>query len=79
MRTHCVDCGKQLIGNNAKDVGQCIDCYNYSMADFDDDDDDERGYPDYWECLSCGHSSVKIPSFGGQCPRCLNHMEEAYF
>ncbi len=77
MRTHCKDCGKELIDLNAQDVGQCIPCYNSDQADFDDEEDDNE--PDYWECLSCGHSSVKRPSFGGQCPRCMHHMEEGHF
>lgn len=47
--------------------------------EIDFDDQDESLEPDYYECLCCGYSCAKRPTFGGQCPKCTAHMEEGYF
>lgn len=79
MRTKCLRCGDPLTDKNAQDVGICLTCFAIENSDFSDEDDDSNLGPDYWECLSCGHSSVERPAFGGQCPKCTAQMEEGYY
>lgn len=44
-----------------------------------DDDGEDDGNPDYWECCSCNYTCGERPAWGGQCPKCGSHMEEGYF
>lgn len=46
---------------------------------YEDSDDDDESEFNCWSCPSCGHTQVQKPSFGGQCPKCMCHMEEEYF
>ena len=47
-------------------------------ADFESDDDEESGAPDYYYCLCCGHSCADDPG-GWGCPKCGAIMEGDYF
>lgn len=72
----CSTCGCELKDENSRNVGQCLPCFAMEQSDFEDEEEDTG--PDYWECLSCGHSQTHR-GMGGQCPKCCYRMEEGYY
>ncbi len=68
----CADCGDNFEAESNETI--CDDCLCNHI-----DDEDNDGTPDYYYCPSCGHSSAERPAWGGQCPKCITHMEEGYF
>jgi hypothetical protein len=70
MRTddnRCRECGSNLSGKNAIDVGYCIPCYNMMMADPDDVVDD------FQRCAECdGHDACS--DFGCAMKSGLGHL-----
>lgn len=62
----CRECGTQLLGKDARDVGYCLSCYNRMMADPEDEDDFEP-------CSECdGHDACA--DFGCAIKSGLGHL-----
>jgi hypothetical protein len=66
----CADCGSNFEAESNETI--CDDCCY-------EDDPDTNTEPDFYECLSCGHSCAERPAWGGKCPKCMTQMEEGYF
>lgn len=67
----CADCGLDFEPESNETI--CDDCICNELSDDEDTD------PDYWYCNGCGYSQTRRPTWGGQCPKCMAHMEEGIF
>jgi hypothetical protein len=71
----CADCGEDFeVDSLSPNQTTCDDCISKLI-----DDEYNDGTPDYYYCPCCGHTCAERPAFGGQCPKCITHMEEGYF
>jgi hypothetical protein len=65
----CRECGTQLFGKNAIDVGYCIPCFNIMMSDDEEEEDEE----DFEPCDECdGHDACE--DFGCAIKAGLGHL-----